>query len=70
VSNILHCLNHGGLGGWLIDPNENLVQIYLPDQLPSSFEEVENELTMTGLASALTLTVGQVFGWLQVEKTK
>jgi Uma2 family endonuclease len=24
-----------GLGGWLIDPNENLVQVYLPDQLPA-----------------------------------
>lgn len=66
VSNILHCLNHGGMGGWLIDPNENLVQVYLPDQLPASLEEAENELTMTGLAPALTLTVGQVFGWLRV----
>ncbi|PSR16001.1 hypothetical protein C8255_20130 [filamentous cyanobacterium CCP3] len=67
VSNILHCLNHGGLGGWLIDPNENLVQVYLPDQLPASLEEAENELTMTGLAPALALTVGQIFGWLRVE---
>ncbi|PZV06403.1 MAG: hypothetical protein DCF32_09915 [Leptolyngbya sp.] len=66
VSNILHCLNHGGVGGWLIDPNENLVQVYLPDQLPVSLEAAENELTMTGLAPALTLTVGQVFSWLRV----
>lgn len=66
VSKILHCLNHSGLGGWLIDPNENLVQVYLPNQLPTSLEEVENELTMTGLVPALTLTVGQVFGWLRV----
>ena len=66
VSNILHCLNHGGLGGWLIDPNENLVQVYRPDQLPTSLEEPEKDLTMTGLAPALALTVGQVFGWLRV----
>ncbi|TVP68650.1 MAG: Uma2 family endonuclease [Leptolyngbya sp. LCM1.Bin17] len=66
VSNILHCLNHGGLGGWLIDPNENLVQVYLPNQLPASLEETDNELTMTGLAPTLILTVGQVFGWLRV----
>lgn len=66
VSNILHCLNHGGLGGWLIDPNKNLVQVYLPNQLPASLEEPENELTMAALAPALTLTVGQVFGWLRV----
>ena len=66
VSNILHCLNHGGLGGWLIDPNESLVQVYLPNQLPASLEEGDNELTMTGLAPNLALTVGQVFGWLRV----
>lgn len=66
VSNILHCLNHGSLGGWLIDPNENLVQVYLPNQLPVSLEEAENELTMTAIAPALTLTVGQVFSWLRV----
>lgn len=66
VSNILHCLNHGGLGGWLIDPSENLVQVYLPNQLPTSLEAAENELTMTGMAPALTLTVGQIFGWLWV----
>ncbi|WP_035986335.1 Uma2 family endonuclease [Leptolyngbya sp. KIOST-1] len=66
VSNILHCLNHGGLGGWLIDPDENLVQLYLPDRLPASLEEAENQLTMPDLAPTLVLTVGQVFGWLQV----
>lgn len=66
ISNILHCLNHGGLGGWLIDPNENLVQVFLPNQLPASLEEGGNTLTLTGLAPALRLTVGQVFGWLRV----
>jgi Uma2 family endonuclease len=62
VSNILHCLNHGGLGGWLIDPSENLVQVYLPNQLPASLEAADNELTLTGLAPTLMLTVGQIFG--------
>jgi Uma2 family endonuclease len=66
VSNILHCLNHGGLGGWLIDPNENLVQVYRPDQLPVSLEAAANELTMTALTPTLVLTLGQVFGWLRV----
>jgi Uma2 family endonuclease len=66
VSNILHCLNHGGLGGWLIDPSENLVQVYRPDQLPASLEAADDTLTMTGLAPTLSLTVGQVFGWLRV----
>ncbi|NMF86199.1 Uma2 family endonuclease [Nodosilinea sp. P-1105] len=66
VSNILHCLNHGGLGGWLIDPDEQLVQVYRPDQLPASLEVENDTLTLTDLAPTLVLTVGQVFGWLRV----
>lgn len=67
MSNILYCLNHGSLGGWLIDPTERLVQVYRPNQLPASLEKAENELTLTGLVPTLMLTVGQVFGWLRVE---
>jgi Uma2 family endonuclease len=66
MSNILHCLNHGGLGGWLIDPGENLVQVFLPNQHPASLEEPDNTLKLTGLAPDLALTVGQIFGWLRV----
>jgi Uma2 family endonuclease len=66
VSNIVHCLNHGSLGGWLIDPHEKLVQVYRPNQYPASLEEADNQLTMADLAPTLALTVGQIFGWLQV----
>ncbi|QQE63662.1 hypothetical protein GFS31_03310 [Leptolyngbya sp. BL0902] len=66
ISNIVHCLNHGGLGGWLIDPSENLVQVFLPNQHPASLEDPDNTLTLPDLTPDLTLTVGQVFGWLRV----
>ena len=39
TSNILHCLRHGAQLGWLIDPNEQLVQVYYPDQPLASLEE-------------------------------
>jgi Uma2 family endonuclease len=66
TSNILHCLSHGAQLGWLIDPNEQLVQVYHPGQLLASLEEPEDLLAVPDFASGLSLTVGQIFGWLRV----
>jgi Uma2 family endonuclease len=66
ASNILHCLDHGCQLGWLIDPDERLVQIYDPDKRLTSLESPEDTLPVPPFADALHLTVGQLFGWLQV----
>ncbi|MGD1944414.1 MAG: Uma2 family endonuclease [Leptolyngbyaceae cyanobacterium] len=66
TSNILHCLDHGCQLGWLIDPGERLVQVYDPDKRLTSLESAEDILPMPPFAAALQLTVGQLFGWLQV----
>lgn len=66
ASNILHCLDHGCQLRWLIDPNERLVQIYLPDNRLMSLESLEDKLPVPAFATPLQLTVGQLFGWLQV----
>jgi Uma2 family endonuclease len=66
TSNILHCLAHGAQLGWLIDPTEQLVQVYHPNQLLVSLEEPEDALPVTDFAQGLSLTVGQIFGWLRV----
>lgn len=66
TSNMLHCLSHGAQLGWLIDPNEQLVQVYQPDQLLVSLEKPEDVLAVTDFAPGLSLTVGQIFGWLRV----
>ena len=66
TSNILHCLRHGAQLGWLIDPNEQLVQVYYPDQPLASLEEPDDRLAVPDFAQGLSLTVGQVFGWLRV----
>ncbi|MGK7873073.1 MAG: Uma2 family endonuclease [Xenococcaceae cyanobacterium] len=64
TKNILHCLNHGTQMGWLIDPEEQTVFVYLPKQQPEVFDEPEQSLPVPSFASELGLSVGSVFGWL------
>ncbi len=66
ASNILHCLDHGCQLGWLIDPDEHLVQVYDPNQRLTSLESAEDILPVPSFAESLTLTAGKLFGWLQV----
>ena len=61
---ILNCLNYGTQMGWLIDPEEQTVFVYLPNQQPQVFEQLEEELPIPSFASELRLTVGNLFGWL------
>ncbi|MBD2094719.1 Uma2 family endonuclease [Trichocoleus sp. FACHB-591] len=64
TKNILHCLNHGTQMGWLIDPDEQTVFVYLPKQQPEVFDASEQKLPVPSFASELNLNVGAVFGWL------
>ncbi|MBW4488330.1 MAG: Uma2 family endonuclease [Trichocoleus desertorum ATA4-8-CV12] len=64
TKNILHCLNHGTQMGWLIDPDEQTVFVYLPKQQPEVFDEAEQKIPVPSFASELNLSVGNVFGWL------
>jgi Uma2 family endonuclease len=49
IRNILHCLKHGSQLGWLIDPEERVILVFRPEQLPTE----------------LALTVNDVFAWLK-----
>ena len=64
TKNILHCLNHGSQMGWLIDPDEQTVFVYLPKQQPEVFDEPEQSLPVPSFANELNLSVEFVFGWL------
>ncbi len=61
---ILNCLNYGTQMGWLIDPEEQTVFVYLPNQQPQVFEQMDEELPIPSFASELRLTLGDLFGWL------
>lgn len=51
--------------GWLIDPDEQTVFVYRPGQLPEAFEEPETPLPVPVFAEEFSLTVGELFAWLQ-----
>lgn len=65
TSNILHCLDHGCQLGWLIDPDERLVQ-YNPEKCLTSLETLADSLPMPRFANVFHLTVSQLFSWLEI----
>ena len=64
TKNILHCLKHGTIMGWLIDPNEQTVFVYRPKQETEVFDEPDALLPVPCFASELQLTVKDLFAWL------
>ena len=65
VRNILHCLAHGTQMGWLIDPEEELVFVYLADRTIAIFEEASDRIPVPAFAEPFMLTIGQLFSWLE-----
>jgi Uma2 family endonuclease len=64
TKNILHCLDHGTEMGWLIDPDEKTVFVYLPKQQILVFDLPEQQISVPSFANELKLTVEEVFTWL------
>lgn len=64
TKNILHCLKHGTQIGWLIDPGEQSILVYLPDRPTSVYDEPEIQLPVPEFAEDFKLTVADLFGWL------
>jgi Uma2 family endonuclease len=65
VRNILHCLDHGTQMGWLIDPEEEMIFVYFANRTIVIFEARSQQLPVPDFASAIELTIGQIFGWLE-----
>lgn len=64
TKNILHCLKHGTQMGWLIDPEEQSVFVYLPDEPTNFYDEPGVRLSVPGFAKDFSLTVEGLFSWL------
>jgi Uma2 family endonuclease len=64
VRNILHCLSNGTQMGWLIDPEEELVFVYLADRTISVYEEKTDSIPVPDFATSFQLTVDRLFSWL------
>lgn len=67
---IIGCLNNGTTMGWLIDPHSKLIFTYTNGSHPQVFE-LENEIiAVPSFAENLQITLGEIFGWLQVKTVK
>ena len=64
ISNILHCLKNGTQLGWLIDPKERIVLVFLPEQQPLELTKSDRLLVPEFLD--LDLSVVQIFNWLKI----
>lgn len=64
TKNILHCLNHGTQMGWLIDPQEQSIFVYLPDQPPRIYDQPNSKLPTPQFAQDFEITLENLFAWL------
>lgn len=63
TGNILYCLKNGTELGWLLDPSERSILVYQCDRLPDLLTGADILTVLEGID--LTLSVEQVFAWLQ-----
>lgn len=64
TGNILHCLKYGSQLGWLIDPSDRSVLIFLPNQQPELCQGSDRLAVLDSIP--LQLTAEQIFGWLKM----
>ena len=65
LKNISHCLAHGTQMGWLIDPTDRSIFICLPDRTFQMIDEPTTILPVPAFATAIELTVEQIFSWIK-----
>jgi Uma2 family endonuclease len=65
LKNIRHCLDHGAQMGWLINPEDESVFIGELHNQFAILDDASSQLPMPGFAVGLSLTVGDIFGWLK-----
>ena len=64
IGNILYCIRHGCRLGWLLDPDDRSILVFLPKQQPELCQGDDPLPMLEGIE--LELTAGQVFNWLRM----
>ncbi len=64
TGNILHCLSHGCQLGWLVDPDDNSILVFRPNQQPELFTGSDKLTVLDGID--IQLTAEEVFAWLKM----
>ena len=65
IKKIMVCLQAGTQLAWLIDPEDESVLIFKPQQFPEIKSESEDTLPVLESLSMLKLSVGELFSWLR-----
>jgi Uma2 family endonuclease len=63
IEKIIFCLKNGTKLGWFIDPEERLMMVFTPNQLPTTMEG-EDRLPVLSVLGDWQLSVADVFGLL------
>ena len=66
IKKIIFCLKQGTQLGWLIDPKDESVTIYQPEQFPE-IKSDEEILPVLECVEELQLSVTEMFDWLNLE---
>lgn len=64
IKKIVHALKYDTQMGWLINPYEESVLVYSPNQPTEIFDEPDLILPVPEFAKELELSVGNLFAWL------
>lgn len=64
TANIVHCLKYGCQLGWLVDPRDQSIMVFEPDQLPTLFQNEEALVVPNEIN--LTLCAKDIFNWLKL----
>ena len=60
----LHCLEHCTQMGWLIDPKEKTVLVYLPNKQVRIIDNLASPIPVPPWASHFSISIDELFGWL------
>ncbi len=63
IEKIIFYLHHGTQLGWFIDPEDQYVMIFKPDQLPD-IKSGEDSLPMLAILPTGELSAQEMFQWL------
>ena len=64
TGNILHCLRYGSQLGWLLDPDDRSVLIFLSNQQLELCQGSDHLTLLDGID--FQLTAEQIFNWLRM----
>jgi len=64
IKNIVYCLDNGTQMGWLIDPKEQTVLVYLPKEQVRVIEELSSLIPVPSFAENFQMSGSELFGWL------